>query len=182
MNWRMAELWFWGARCGFDLDMRLFGDLPLPYRHTEAGELDAAALAFGGLGMRYHEAYLRMLCGGDTDIIAAHHIALEMQAKPLVTQCRNIAIERGIQEGLEREPRGPYSASRSHPMGLTNREQEVLRELAVGATNQEIADALSRSRRTVENHVSSILKKLNATSRTDVILRIQNEPWLLPNT
>ncbi|WP_035615054.1 ATP-binding protein [Hyphomonas johnsonii] len=182
MNWRMAELWFWGLRCGLDLERRMFGDLPPPYQHIEAGELDAAARAFGGLGMKYHEAYLRMLCGGHTDIISAHRIAVEMQARPLVTQCRNIAIERGIQGALAQEPRGPYSAARSHPMGLTNREQEVLRELAVGATNQEIADALSRSRRTVENHVSSILKKLNATSRTDVILRIQNEPWLLPNT
>ncbi|MGH2535580.1 MAG: ATP-binding protein [Thermomicrobiales bacterium] len=50
--------------------------------------------------------------------------------------------------------------------GLTSREMEVLRLIAEGRTDQEIADALFVARRTVTTHVSSILGKLGVESRT----------------
>jgi DNA-binding NarL/FixJ family response regulator len=49
---------------------------------------------------------------------------------------------------------------------LTRREQEVLRVLADGATNTEIATTLHLSERTVAHHVSAILGKLGVTTRT----------------
>lgn len=52
------------------------------------------------------------------------------------------------------------------PHGLSSRELEVLRLLADGKSNQEIADALSISVSTVKTHVSSILTKLDLPSRT----------------
>ncbi|MGA7672824.1 MAG: response regulator transcription factor, partial [Nitrolancea sp.] len=51
------------------------------------------------------------------------------------------------------------------PAGLTRREGEVLRLVAAGMSNQEIADTLFISERTVEHHVSNILNKLSCTSR-----------------
>ena len=48
---------------------------------------------------------------------------------------------------------------------LTPREHEVLRELATGMTNQEIADQLVISQNTVKYHVHSILDKLNLPDR-----------------
>lgn len=48
---------------------------------------------------------------------------------------------------------------------LTAREREIARHLAEGATNQQIADCLVLSRRTVEEHVSNILRKLGLRSR-----------------
>ncbi len=48
---------------------------------------------------------------------------------------------------------------------LSRRELEVLRYLAEGDSNRAIADTLSLSERTIENHVSSILAKLEVTSR-----------------
>ncbi|HEY7033491.1 MAG TPA: LuxR C-terminal-related transcriptional regulator [Thermomicrobiales bacterium] len=51
--------------------------------------------------------------------------------------------------------------------GLTSRERDVLRLLVEGRSNAEIADALFIGRGTVRTHVSAILGKLNAKSRTE---------------
>ncbi len=52
------------------------------------------------------------------------------------------------------------------PNDLTRREVEVLKLLARGLFNKEIADTLSISEKTVKNHVSSIFKKINVSDRT----------------
>jgi predicted ATPase/DNA-binding CsgD family transcriptional regulator/DNA-binding XRE family transcriptional regulator len=51
----------------------------------------------------------------------------------------------------------------SYPDGLTTREVEVLRLIAIGRSNQEIAAALTLSLRTVERHISNIYQKIGAT-------------------
>jgi non-specific serine/threonine protein kinase len=53
--------------------------------------------------------------------------------------------------------------------GLSPREIEVLRLMAAGLSNQEIADALYISRRTATSHASHILDKLDLTSRTQAV-------------
>jgi ATP/maltotriose-dependent transcriptional regulator MalT len=60
--------------------------------------------------------------------------------------------------------RAPPPASQL-PLGLTPREAEVLWLIAAGKTNQEIADDLVLSIRTVERHISSIYEKLQLTGR-----------------
>ena len=57
------------------------------------------------------------------------------------------------------------------PESLTDREQEVLRLMASGIGNREIADALLLSEGTVKNHVSSIFAKLGVTDRTKAVLQ-----------
>lgn len=60
----------------------------------------------------------------------------------------------------------PFSSSLSVELeALTTRELEILKELNTGATNREIANRLVISERTVKNHVSNILSKLNLKSR-----------------
>jgi DNA-binding NarL/FixJ family response regulator len=66
-------------------------------------------------------------------------------------------------------PQGPMLPT-DIPANLTNRELEVLQELNTGATNREIAHALSISERTVKNHVSNILSKLELANRQQVVL------------
>jgi two-component system, NarL family, response regulator LiaR len=66
---------------------------------------------------------------------------------------------------LMREVRAPES-----PEALTERETEVLRLLAQGQSNKEIARDLSIGEKTVKTHVSSILGKLNVSSRTQAAL------------
>jgi DNA-binding NarL/FixJ family response regulator len=55
--------------------------------------------------------------------------------------------------------------------GLTTREEEVLRLLAAGLTDREIASSLTISGRTVEAHVSSVLHKLGARNRAEAARR-----------
>lgn len=52
---------------------------------------------------------------------------------------------------------------------LTAREREILQLMALGITNPEIAKRLVVSRSTVKNHVSNILSKLGANSRTEAV-------------
>jgi LuxR family maltose regulon positive regulatory protein len=61
------------------------------------------------------------------------------------------------------------AGSFTQAFSLTRREQEVLRLLAAGASNQDIAQALVISLDTVKKHVSNLLGKLGASSRTQAV-------------
>jgi NarL family two-component system response regulator LiaR len=84
---------------------------------------------------------------------------------------------------LMREVRAPES-----PETPTERETEVLKLVAQGKANKQIADSLFVEEKTVKTHVSSILKKLGAQSRTQAALHavrsglvsvdeLSEEPW-----
>src|SRR6185436_484755 len=66
---------------------------------------------------------------------------------------------------LMREVRTP-----DNPETLTDRETDVLRLLAMGQSNKEIAQTLSIGEKTVKTHVSNVLAKLDVTSRTQAAL------------
>ena len=55
----------------------------------------------------------------------------------------------------------------AHPDGLSEREVEVLRLIAAGRSNREIADQLVLSLRTVEHHIARIYPKIGARGRAD---------------
>jgi PAS domain S-box-containing protein len=69
-----------------------------------------------------------------------------------------------------------YDASRAREKyRLTTREIEVLRLVAAGKTDKDIAKTLGRSPYTVHNHVRHILLKMGASSRTDATVRALRE-------
>jgi NarL family two-component system response regulator LiaR len=72
-----------------------------------------------------------------------------------------------------------FRASRRPPQlghDLTEREREVLRQMIDGLTNPEIAEALFVSPATVKSHVSNILSKLGAATRTEAVsLALQHD-------
>jgi DNA-binding NarL/FixJ family response regulator len=56
--------------------------------------------------------------------------------------------------------------------GVTSREMDVLRQVADGLTNAEIAARLFLSRRTVDTHVAALLAKTGARNRAELRLRL----------
>ncbi|TVR92822.1 MAG: DNA-binding response regulator [Trueperaceae bacterium] len=82
------------------------------------------------------------------------------------------------QARLMRELRRPASAPIDGRDALTERELEVLQQLAHGATNKSIAQALGVGEATVKTHVSSVLAKLGLKSRTQAALHALREGWV----
>lgn len=68
------------------------------------------------------------------------------------------------------------AAPRTGMGGLSRREDEILRLLASGLTDREIGEALTISTRTVETHVSNILRKLDARNRAEASRRYLELP------
>ncbi len=63
-------------------------------------------------------------------------------------------------------------------MPLSARETEILRLIAAGHTNREIADQLSVSENTIKSHVAHILEKLHATTRGEAVALARARSWL----
>lgn len=64
-------------------------------------------------------------------------------------------------------PRGPRPRTQANPAGLTARELEVFPLLIEGLRNSEIAERLVVAPKTVDHHVSAILRKLDIRSRAE---------------
>lgn len=79
------------------------------------------------------------------------------------------AITERILQGLKEA--APSFPNLDLPDRLTNRETEILRLMAGGFNNREIAEALGTGEGTVKNHVSSILSKLGVRDRVRAVLR-----------
>jgi two-component system response regulator DegU len=63
---------------------------------------------------------------------------------------------------------------------LTKRETQILTYVAEGNTNKEIAHILSISEQTIKNHVSAILRKLNANDRAHAVTLALQSGWISP--
>ena len=134
---------------------------------------DAAAQAWDRLHSPYPLAgalvsagEAAMECGdrdGATERLArAASLADALGAVPLREQIRSLA--RRARLGV---PAGPGAGQPEGVLGLTAREIEVLRLVAAGRSNRDIAAELFISAKTASVHVSNILAKLNAASRTE---------------
>jgi DNA-binding NarL/FixJ family response regulator len=100
--------------------------------------------------------------------VAAHRLARRLKLTPLVERLAGELAALG--EKAERRVRRRDVAG-SVGGGLTRRETEVVRLVAVGMTNREIARELFLSPRTVDMHVQNVLLKLDCRSRTDAARR-----------
>ncbi|WP_045875257.1 helix-turn-helix transcriptional regulator [Pseudofrankia sp. DC12] len=161
------------------------GELARAQGGGDPGAWASAAKTWGALGVTYQRACaLRglaesLLAVGDRAAAAAElrgsaAIADELGAHLLRRELAELAVaarvvlsgpvDRG--EGLAAgETGGQSCAGDELPLGLTARELEVLRLVAAGSSNPQIASALFISRKTASTHVSNILGKLGVATR-----------------
>lgn len=79
------------------------------------------------------------------------------------------AVTERVHRGIDRF--APAFEASALPEPLTKREREVLRLMAAGSSNKEIADALGAAEGTIKNHASSIFSKLGVRDRTRAVLK-----------
>jgi DNA-binding CsgD family transcriptional regulator/tetratricopeptide (TPR) repeat protein len=152
-----GELALWAWRYGMEFDPPAHA--PLPVQFELDGDWRGAIQAWRELEAPY-EAALAALPGDDR---AARGALSALHMLGANGAARAFARERA-QRGA-RAWRGPRRSTLANAAGLTRREQEVLEQLATGATNAAIAGELHLSERTVAHHVSAILAKLSAANR-----------------
>ncbi len=96
---------------------------------------------------------------------------------PLYTLILNVGLFRFAARSINPEPlveRGKITEACRKEYGLSTREAELVERLLDGGTNQEIADSLFISKKTVENHLYSIYQKMAVKSRVQLIRCVQN--------
>jgi DNA-binding CsgD family transcriptional regulator/tetratricopeptide (TPR) repeat protein len=156
-----GDLALWALRCGMRVEPPTAA---AAHVHSElSGDWRDAQLEWRRLEAPYEHA-LAALPGTDRD---ARDAMAALQRLGAIAAARAFARER--KRRGERTTRGPRPSTASNAAGLTRREQEVLEHLAGGSTNPGIAQSLHLSERTVAHHVSSILAKLDAPTRTAAV-------------
>jgi DNA-binding NarL/FixJ family response regulator len=116
---------------------------------------------------------------------AAGYLLKNVGADELITAIRAVAAgEAVLHPAIARRvlsriaPPQEKQAEISAPDRLSEREMEVLRLAAKGLKNQDIADELCLSVRTVQTHLSNIFGKMGVGSRTEAVLEALKRGWL----
>jgi DNA-binding NarL/FixJ family response regulator len=127
------------------------------------------------------QAYLRRLLQAG----ATGYVLKKSAADALITAIRTVAqggtyVEPGLAGPLLQQA-FTYSGTTRPAQGsevLTSREEEVLREIAWGRSNKEIAAQLSLSIKTVESYKAGAIEKLHLRTRADIVRYAVTRGWL----
>ncbi len=134
------------------------------------GPLRVALGAWQALDAPYETAQVRVLLAGacrqlddsgqaELECDVARDIFEKLGAAPALEQLDRMLADEGIVQD-----EAPSAAGESRP--ITDRESQVLRLVAGGSTNRDIAAALAISEKTVERHLGNIFTKLGVSNRT----------------
>ena len=153
------------------------GETALAEGHPDAAalQLSRAAELHASLEIPFERAHIQLRAGvalaaaGQREAAVdrlreAHRSARRLGAAPLAAQAAEEVAKLG--ESVERRL-GRRAAADHENGGLSHRELEVMRLVASGRTNREIAGELVLSTRTVDMHVRNILTKFRCRSRTE---------------
>lgn len=161
-SWARGEIGFWMWRAGA-IDRPPPGAAE-PFALQMSGDWRAAADTWRAIGCPY-EVAMALADGEVEDQLEALEILDVLAARPLADRIRASLRDRGHPA----VPRGPNRDTMSNPAGLTNRQLEVVRLIAEGLSNDEIAARLFLSKKTVEHHVSAIYSKLGVETRAKAV-------------
>jgi DNA-binding CsgD family transcriptional regulator len=157
--WLIGELAVWRRRAG--LDAEIPPETAEPYALQLAGHPTRAAELWRELGCPY-EAALALADADEEEPLRRSLEELQrLEARPAAAIVARRLRERGAR-GL---PRGPRPTTQKNPANLTARELEVLGLVAQGLRNAQVAQRLVLSEKTVDHHVSAILRKLDVRTR-----------------
>ncbi len=116
---------------------------------------------------------------------AAGYLLKSVRGRELIDAVRQVnAGESVLHPAIARKvlnrfvPKSDKPAARKSTELLSDREMDVMRLATRGLTNQEIADELSLSLRTVQAHLGHIFNKLQVSSRTEAVVRALKEGWV----
>jgi DNA-binding CsgD family transcriptional regulator/tetratricopeptide (TPR) repeat protein len=171
--WFTGELAYWQHRAGA-LD-RWPAWIAEPWRLQLAGSARAAAEAWRAHGCPYEAARSLAELDDEQALLDALSELERLGAGPAA-----VAVRRRLRELDLRVPRGRRATTRANPGELTTRELDVLRLVVDGKRNGEIAAELVVSRRTVDHHVSAILRKLDVRSRGEATAAARERGLLDP--
>jgi DNA-binding NarL/FixJ family response regulator len=143
-----------GAADSLSRAVELHRNLAIPHERAQVELRAGVALAAAG----QREEGLERLCD-------AYRCATKLGARPLAAEAAKEVAALG--ESVAQRLGSRAAAASEDGVQLTRRELEVLRHVAVGRTNREIAQELFISQRTVDMHVRNLLGKLDCRSRVE---------------
>jgi DNA-binding CsgD family transcriptional regulator len=158
-RWYVGELASWRHRAG--LPRPDDKPLPPPYEAELAGDVRAAAQFWTARGCRYDAALALAASDVEDDLRESLHELQMLGARPAAA----IVAQRLRELGARSVPLGPRATTKANPAGLTARQLDVLELVSQGDRNADIAAKLFLSEKTVDHHVSAILRKLGVSSR-----------------
>jgi DNA-binding CsgD family transcriptional regulator len=157
--WIVGELAYW-RRCA-GIQEKVPATAAEPWATQLEGDWRRAGERWSELDSPY-EAALALADADDEHALRRSFEELQrLGARPAAA----IVARRLRERGARGIPRGPRQATRANPANLTARELEVLGHVAQGLRNADIAKRLFLSEKTVDHHVSAILRKLNVRTR-----------------
>jgi DNA-binding CsgD family transcriptional regulator len=173
LPWELAELDWWRRTVGVAVDPR--ADDPKPFALMADARWAEAAAEWERLGCPWGQGV--SLIRSDSVDDARRGTELLSTIGAVATRDRLLRDRRRAGQVV---PRGPRQRTRANSAGLTARELEVLALLADGLTNAQLADRLVLSEKTVDHHVSSVLRKLGEPNRA-AAAAVAGRRGLVPN-
>ncbi len=160
----VSRLSYWRRLADLSVDSRTDGGLD-PYALSLAGDWEAAAARWAELASPYEHALALAEAEHEEPLRRSLEALQRLGARPAAT-----LVARRLREAGARDvPRGPRRTTAANAAKLTARELDVLGLVAEGRRNAEIADRLFVSPRTVDHHVSAILRKLEVSTRGEAV-------------
>jgi DNA-binding CsgD family transcriptional regulator len=151
-------LWLWRGGALVEVPVVLADN---PFGLQISGDWRSAAKRWDQLGCPFETATALLDGDDEASLRRALQIFEGLGARPGIA----MAAQKLRRLGVRAVPHGPHASTRANPLGLTDRQLQILGLVAEGLTDAEIAERLFLTPKTVAHHVSAVLAKAGVRSR-----------------